>query len=231
MQICWRASLKDSDRRRLLKYLLAGSVAYPATSSAFWFLNKETKPIHRWSGSIKINGQPLQPTRKIQPGDTIKTGEDSEIVFTQGKDAYLLRSNTRMVLNNNKGVVDILRVLSGAVLSVFGSGKKQIKTPTAIIGIRGTGTYLEVTEQETYLCTCYGKTEITSNEDPSVTDSISTQHHEEPRFIRSTAQGAIIKKAPVRNHSDAELIMLESTVGRKPPFLDNPSGDDIDWGY
>ena len=224
--------MKDSDRRRLLKYLLAGSVAYPATSSAFWFFNddKEIKPIHRWSGSIKINGYPLQPTSMIKPGDTIETGEDSEIVFTQGKDAYLLRSNTRIILINN-GIVDILRLLSGAVLSVFGSGKKQIKTPTATIGIRGTGTYLEATERETYLCTCYGKTEITSNDDPSVTDSISTQHHEEPRFIRNTAQGAIIEKAPVRNHSDAELIMLESTVGRKPPFLDNPSGDGIDWGY
>lgn len=136
-----------------------------------------------------------------------------------------------MVLNNNKGVVDILRLLGGAVLSVFGSGKKKIKTPTAIIGIRGTGTYLEVVDRETYLCTCYGKTEITSNDDPSVTENISTRHHEEPRFIRNTAQGVIIKKAPVRNHSDAELIMLESTVGRKPPFLDDSSGDDIDWGY
>lgn len=225
--------MKDSDRRRLLKYLLAGSVAYPATSSAFWFFNddKEIKPIHRWSGSIKINGHPLQPTSMIKPGDTIETGEDSEIVFTQGKDAYLLRSNTRMVLNNNKGVVDALRLLGGAVLSVFGSGKKQIKTPTATIGIRGTGTYLEVVERETYLCTCYGKTVIISNGAPSVTENISTQHHEEPRFIRNTAQGAIIKKAPVRNHSDAELIMLESTVGRKPPFLDDSSGDDIDWGY
>ena len=167
----------------------------------------------------------------IKPGDTIETGEDSEIVFTQGKDAYLLRSNTRMILNNNKGFVDILRLFSGAVLSVFGSGRKQIKTPTAIIGIRGTGMYLEVTEQQTYLCTCYGKTEITSNDDPSVTENISTRHHEEPRFIRNTAQGAIIKKAPVLNHNDAELIMLESTVGRKPPFLDNSSGEDIDWGY
>ena len=224
--------MKDSDRRRLLKFLLAGSVAYPATSSALWFFNddKEIKPIHRWSGSIKINGHTLQPTSMIKPGDTVETGDDSEIVFTQGKDAYLLRSNTRIILNNN-GVIDILRLLSGAMLSVFGSGKKKINTPTAIIGIRGTGTYLEATERETYLCTCYGKTEITSNDDPSVTDSISTQHHEEPRFIRNTAQGAIIKKAPVRNHSDAELIMLESTVGRKPPFLDNPSGDDIDWGY
>ena len=148
--------MKDSDRRRLLKYVLAGSVTYPVASSASWFFknDKESKPIHLWSGSIKINGQPLQTVSIIKPGDTIETGEDSEIVFTQDKDAYLLRSNTQIILNNNNGIVDTLRILSGALLSVFGSGKKQIKTPISIIGIRGTATYFEVTERETYLCTC-----------------------------------------------------------------------------
>jgi len=29
--------------------------------------------------------------------------------------------------------------------------------------------------------------------------------------------------APVVNHSDAELAMLENLVGRRPPFLDNPN--------
>ena len=118
--------MKDSDRRRLLKFLLAGSVAYPATSSALWFFNddKEIKPIHRWSGSIKINGHTLQPTSMIKPGDTVETGDDSEIVFTQGKDAYLLRSNTRIILNNN-GVIDILRLLSGAMLSVLDRARRR----------------------------------------------------------------------------------------------------------
>jgi hypothetical protein len=27
--------------------------------------------------------------------------------------------------------------------------------------------------------------------------------------------------APVINHTDAELVMLEALVGRKPPFLDS----------
>jgi hypothetical protein len=223
--------MKGNDRRRLLKYLLAGSVAYPAASPAFWLFGKkqETRQIHRWSGSVTINASPLEPTSTIKPGDTIETGEDSEIVFILGKDAYLLRSNTRLILNDNNGIVDLLRILSGAVLSVFGRGRKQIHTPCANIGIRGTATYLEVADQETYICTCYGKTVITATDNPSVTENISTRHHEDPRIIRRTGEGAIIIKAPVRDHTDAELIMLESTVGRKPPFVENPDG--IIWDY
>jgi len=222
--------MNNTERRRLLKFLLAGSVAYPAASSAFWFFGndeEEAKPkqIHRWSGSIKINGHSLQPTSIIRPGDTIETGENSEIVFSLGKDAHLLRSNTSMALNNNNDAVDALRLISGAVLSVFGTGNKQIYTPVATIGIRGTGTYFEISENETYLCTCYGTTQIASNKDPSITDSVSTRHHDAPRYIRNTYEGAFIEEAPVRNHSDAELIMLESTVGREPPFANDPFAD------
>ena len=220
--------MDDAQRRQLLKLLLAGSVAYPATSSAFFFgsSKKKDKQIQHQSGLIKINGEPLQPTSLIKPGDTIETGDESKLVFKQGKDAYLLRSNTRLELNNNNGVVSVLRLISGALLSVFGSGDKQIDTPVATIGIRGTGTYFEVADNETYLCTCYGETQIASTEDPSVSKNIVTQHHEAPHFIRNTAEGSVIEKAPVRNHTDAELILLESTVGREPPFVDDYFSED-----
>jgi hypothetical protein len=32
----------------------------------------------------------------------------------------------------------------------------------------------------------------------------------------------MLMSAPVVNHTDAELEMLESLVGRRPPFLDMP---------
>jgi len=225
--------MKMTDRRKLLQFLALGGIA--GTANAFWFSDtKDTeeqkitdanRQIHTLKGSIKINGNVPTATTVIQPGDEIITGNDARFVFHQGKDAYLLRSNTYMKLEGNSTFVDTLRIISGAVLSVFGSGKKQIITPTATAGIRGTGTYFEVAENETYLCTCYGETSITSNNDPGVTETVSTTHHESPRYLRNTAEGSYIEKAPVKNHSDAELIMLEATVGREPPFgtnLDDP---------
>jgi hypothetical protein len=218
--------MKMTDRRRLLQFLALSG--FSSTANAFWFFNSEkseeeklvdaNQQIHKLKGTVKINDQTLSPSTIISPGDEIVTGENTEFVFQQGRDAYLLRSNTKMRLTGDNEVVDTLRIISGAVLSVFGSGRKNIITPTATVGIRGTGTYFEVEQDETYFCTCYGETVVSANTDPNVTESISTKHHESPRYIRNSTQGSYIEKAPVKNHTDAELIMLEATVGREPPF-------------
>jgi len=214
--------MREINRRKLLHLLIMGGLAGPA--NAFWFSddNDEKQPSHRQvhtlKGSVKINGQDATTSSIISPGDKIITGENARFVFHQGKDAYLLRSHTSMRLEGSSTFVNTLRIVSGAVLSVFGSGNKRIITPVATAGIRGTGTYFEVSENDTYLCTCYGDTSLTSNTNPDITESISTTHHESPRYIRNTTEGSFIEKAPVKNHTDAELIMLEATVGREPPF-------------
>jgi ribosomal 50S subunit-recycling heat shock protein len=47
---------------------------------------------------------------------------------------------------------------------------------------------------------------------------VRTRHHDEPRYIYRKGMPRMMEKAPVVNHTDAELILLESLVGRKPPF-------------
>ena len=216
----------SQQRRRLLQFLLAGAAIPSPAASAFWFSgdkeDEDKKQIRSHKGSVIVNGRGLDEATIIRPGDTIETGENSEIVFTLGKDAHLLRSNTRMTFQNDNDLAGVMRLISGAVLSVFGSGRKSIITPIATIGIRGTGTYFEVSDNDTYLCTCYGETEINANDDPAVNDRVSTKHHEAPRTIRRSAEGVSIQEAKVRNHTDSELIMLEATVGREPPFADDP---------
>jgi hypothetical protein len=38
----------------------------------------------------------------------------------------------------------------------------------------------------------------------------------------ATGAPVMLMGAPVVNHTDAEVTMLESLVGRRPPFLDMP---------
>ena len=52
---------------------------------------------------------------------------------------------------------------------------------------------------------------------PEVSEIVSTQHHDEPRYIYSGEKR--IDPAPVINHSDQELILLERLVRRVPPFV------------
>ncbi|RJG00313.1 hypothetical protein [Noviherbaspirillum sedimenti] len=54
--------------------------------------------------------------------------------------------------------------------------------------------------------------------DPSAREIVRTRHHERPMLIGDQRGPAMMAKAPVINHTDAELTMLENLVGRRPPF-------------
>jgi hypothetical protein len=47
---------------------------------------------------------------------------------------------------------------------------------------------------------------------------VRTRHHEQPRYIMAQGAPQMIMNAPVVNHTDAELVLLESLVGRSVPF-------------
>ena len=76
--------------------------------------------------------------------------------------------------------------------------------------------YLECDSDKSYICTFYGTVDISILKMPDVTETVTTQHHDEPRNIFSGKKE--IENAPVINHTDKELIMLEKLVGRIPPF-------------
>ncbi|HYD58463.1 MAG TPA: hypothetical protein VEB41_16275 [Burkholderiales bacterium] len=178
-------------------------------------LGSVEKGVYRVRGDARINGEPAQAGREIRAGDAITTGPGAELVFVIGRDAYMVRERSSLSFG-----ADVLRVATGAVLSVFGRGAKRIETPTATIGIRGTGVYVESEPQRTYVCTCYGEAELAARDDPASREVVRTRHHEAPRYIMASGAPRMLMEAPVVNHSDAELILLESLVGRQPPFTE-----------
>ena len=93
-----------------------------------------------------------------------------------------------------------------------------MQAATATIGIRGSGVYIEAEPEQTYVCTCYGRVTLASALDPNDSESIRSKNHDEPRYITSQAhKGSRIRSAPVINHSNEELELLEAIVGRKVP--------------
>ena len=157
----------------------------------------------------------------IKPGQTVMTGEGAEAVYIIGPDAFLQREKTKIAFEESGGA-QVMRIITGRVLSVFGRNKERARnlslvTATATIGIRGTGCYIEAEEARTYFCLCYGEAEVTAKADPGQKESIKTLHHEHPITI-GAAGDRMLAPAKVINHTDAELIMLENAVGRWPPF-------------
>ncbi len=173
------------------------------------------KGIYRIRGDVRVNGEPAKEGGQVRAGDTVTSGADGEMVFVINRDAMLVRRNSNIAL-----LADGLRAVTGAVLSVFASGQpKQIRTGTAVIGIRGTGVYVEAEPQRSYVCTCYGESSLEPIGDPASRETVRTSHHDQPRYIMATGAPQMIMRAPVINHTDAELILLESLVGRQPPFI------------
>lgn len=157
------------------------------------------------------------------PGDTVVTGPGSEAIYIIGGDAFLQRENTTVSLGSG-ALQDVLRLMTGKLLSVFAKGERRIETPTATIGIRGTGCYLEAEPQRVYFCLCYGSAEVMPRAEPGRVERIRTRHHDHPVYLHADSGMPMMVPASVINHSDGELILLENLVGRWPPFYGQGGG-------
>ena len=187
------------------------------------------KSIYRLAGAVTVNGIPATMDTRIMPGDTVQTGKDGEIVFVVGGTSMILRADSNVVLDPPPkdassaiaSIISGLRLITGKLLSVHGKGRPvRMQTVVATIGIRGTGVYMESDPEQSYICTCYGVTDISANNDKESMETVSATHHDKPLYILAKAQpGNSIRRAPFINHTDQELMLIESLVGRTPPFV------------
>jgi len=224
---------EDPRRRVLIRALAAGLLAAglpPGRAhSAEVFGSRPSKlpagqSIFRLSGTVTVNGAAANLQTRIGPNDTVETAKDGEIVFVVGESAFIQRAGSRVTLQGEqKGSIFIsaARLLTGALLSVFPSRRPiRLATQTATIGIRGTGAYMETDPQQTYFCTCYGASEVAAINDPESKDTVTATHHDKPLYILASAKpGQSIRRAPFINHTDQELMLIETLVGRTPPFI------------
>ena len=174
------------------------------------------KGVYRVSGAARVNDRTAVRGMEVKPGDAVTTAAGGEIIFVVNRDAFLLRENSRLEVG---AVANVFRIVAGALLSVYQPGvRKTLHAQNATIGIRGTAVYVESGADKTYVCTCYGEAELTPLADPAAREIVRTRHHEQPRYILPKGAPQMMMKAPVVNHTDAELAMLESLVGRGVPF-------------
>lgn len=171
-----------------------------------------------------VNGQPAMPETQLRPGDTLRSGKDSDLVFVMGDCSVLLRADSELGTTADSGSAPAtrlagLRLLAGKVLAVFAPGPVRIQTATATAQIRGTGVYIESDPERTYFCTCFGVTEVSANDDPDSRETVAATHHNKPLYILGGVgnRGKSIARAPFVNHTDQELALIEALVGRTLP--------------
>lgn len=214
-------SREDELRRETLRRILLSGAAFSGGMSG---LIREVlaqrdpviaQGVQEVKGRATINGLVAKAGMAILPGDKIVTEAGAEMSYVFNDNAFLQRAGSQVHLGDS--AARFLRVLSGRLLSVFGGGAKTLATTTATIGIRGTGCYVEVEASRTYFCLCYGEADVLPIADPKKAETIKTRHHDHPITIGADVASAMAA-AKVINHTDMELTLLESLVGRKPPF-------------
>jgi hypothetical protein len=219
-----RPSPPDDARRAFLVRALASGVFAAAFPQALRAQILGTVPrelpagqsIYSLRGDVRVNGARADRRTLVRSGDVIETGRRAEAIFAVDKDAYLLRADSRLAFGSDSALASIVRLATGAVLAVFGASEHRIVTANATIGIRGTGMYVEARPDRSYVCACYGTVDIAAVNSRERA-SVVSRHHDSPRYVYASGESRI-GPAPVLNHTDQELALIEALVGRTPPF-------------
>ena len=205
-------------RRRGFLHAAAGWSALGGFSAA---LAQRRSNIVELQGEVFLNGQRLRPEQFIQTGDRIDTGADGRLAFVMANSAFLVRPNSQLVVERGEMLtsVSVLRLLTGAVLSVWRrGGNQQVVTPTLTAGIRGTGTYAEVgADGRSYFCNCYGTVELSARGERVLSRS---EYHQSFVSEARPRDGRLLTPATMLNHSDEEVefvagLLGQRTLGRK----------------
>jgi len=205
----------NSSRRRFL------AVSASATLLGLMPEFSYASVIRTMQGQVWVNSVLATLNTVIKPGDIVKTGANSQVIFVIGDDVFKLGARSILRLRYNPGfsIVNAMRLISGSLLGVFGKrdGNRVIETQTATIGIRGTGLFLETNPNNTYFCTCYGDTEIITHGSNRQIKPVNAAYHKAYSISRHDAHNTAIASDTMKAHTDDELYYLESLVGRQPP--------------
>lgn len=207
-EVCWH------QRRSFL----AAAAAWTAAGGFSAAQAQERSNIIELQGDALLNGARLLPEHTIQSGDRISTGPDTTLVFVVGNASFKVRQNTQMAVERGGSInaVSVLRLLSGAVASVWGRGSpRMIVTPTLTAGIRGTGVYTEVAPQQggrSYFCNCYGTVDLSA-----AGERLTSQSDYHQGFWAETEprNGRMLTPAGALNHTDEEMEMLARLAGQR----------------
>ncbi|MFN3495495.1 MAG: iron dicitrate transport regulator FecR [Hydrogenophaga sp.] len=199
-------------RRQSLK----AAAAWVALGGLPAALAQQRTNVVEFVGDILLNGGRMLPGQLVQTGDEVVTGPASRLVFVIGNAAFHVRQNSRLRVERGGSLntVSLLRLISGAVGSVFGPARSRaIVTPTLTAGIRGTGVYTEVMpDGRSYFCNCYGVVDLAAGSTRLVSDA---RYHQSFWAAPEAQQGRYISVADPYNHTDEELEFLARLVDQR----------------
>ena len=214
---------------------LQAAAAWTALGGAATVQAQSRSNVVQLVGDATVNGGRLQSGQTIQTGDQIATGPNSTLIFTIGNSAFHVRQNSFLSVERGATLtaVSLLRMLTGAVVSVWGRGNtRQIITPTLTAGIRGTGVYTEIFANQggrSYFCNCYGTVDLGAGADRAISQA---EYHQAYWGEVSPKAGRSLTPAKAINHTDEELEYLARLVDQRTAWqISGKKGNKDGSGY
>ena len=197
-----KANIKNYETfaRDLLGKINTKPISFEVFSDDLNLMEKQAEKIATWGKNVNVK-IPITNTKSVSTCEIIRR------LSTKG---IICNITAIFTLDQLKRVVDVLHKDTPAILSVFAGKKRTLRTVTVVIGVKGTGVYLVDDSKKTYICTSYGTSHLQVKDALEISESVTTSHHDQPRFIYFGEKR--IEQAPVINHSDQELILLEKLV-------------------
>ncbi len=198
--------------------VLKAAAAWVALGGLPAALAQQRSNIVQLTGDATLNGARLDPLQAIQTGDEIQTGPGSNLVFVIGNASFQVRQNSRLSVERGAtlNAVSVLRLLTGAVASVWGKGvNRSIVMPTLTAGIRGTGVYAEIfaeRDNRNYFCNCYGTVDVGAGNQKLVSQA---DYHQSFWADAEAKNGVFLTPAQALNHSDEELEFLARLIDQR----------------
>lgn len=197
---------------------LKAAAAWVALGGLPAAMAQQRSNIVQLTGDATLNGTRLSPQQAIQTGDEIQTGPGSNLIFVIGNASFQVRQNSRLSVGRGAtlNAVSLLRLLTGAVASVWGKGvNRSIVMPTLTAGIRGTGVYAEVFADQgdrNYFCNCYGTVDLGAGSEKRVSQA---DYHQSFWADPTAREGKFLSPARALNHSDEELEFLAGLIDQR----------------
>ena len=171
--------------------------------------------IQSLEGKVWVNGKLADTSTEIHFGDSVMTGGLSHVTILLDGNVYRIANSSKLTLPENRKEIT-LDMIYGAILAVFRhDAHKTIFTPTAVLGVRGTGLYLSERDEETHLCACYGDIEFADAANPQHQKHIHAEYHQIVVLDHESGEFSINQK--MVGHSDENLHELEKMADRTPP--------------
>nr|MDP2190705.1 iron dicitrate transport regulator FecR [Rhodoferax sp.] len=197
---------------------LKAAAAWVAMGGLPAAMAQQRSNIVQLTGDATLNGARLSPQQAIQTGDEIQTGPGTNLIFVIGNASFQVRQNSRLAVErgNTLNAVSLLRLLTGAVASVWGKGvNRAIVMPTLTAGIRGTGVYAEIFADQgdrNYFCNCYGTVDMNAGNDKQVSQA---DYHQAFWADATARDGKFLSPARALNHTDEELEFLAGLIEQR----------------